>query len=166
LQTERDTRAWQDHVGYVPQDVFLADDTIARNIAFGVPTAQINVQRVRQAAAMAQIAGFIERELPQQYETQVGERGIRLSGGERQRVALARALYRSPQLLVLDEATSALDNDTEKRFMDVVYDLASNLTIIMVAHRLSTTQRATVHYRLKKGRCEPTQVPFPAAHEA
>ena len=151
LDAEEKIRAWQRLIGYVPQDIFLLDDSIARNIAFGIPDAQRDDERVRAVADMAQIRSFIEQGLPDGYNTSVGERGIRLSGGERQRIALARALYHRPEVLILDEATSALDNETEERFMDVIYDLADDLTILMVAHRLSTVVRCTDRYLVKNG---------------
>ncbi len=146
-----DIRAWQDHIGYVPQEIYLTDDTITRNIAFGIPDERIDQGRIKQVAQMAQLSSFIETKLPGGYETQVGERGIQLSGGQRQRIALARALYHHPQVLILDEATSALDDETEARFMDVVYDLADQLTIIMVAHRMSSLSRCQTIFRLKDG---------------
>lgn len=152
FDTEQKIRAWQNLIGYVPQDIFLTDDTIARNIAFGIPDEQRDDARVREVVAMAQLQSFIEKELPEGYNTEVGERGVRLSGGQRQRIALARALYHHPQVLILDEATSALDNETEKRFMDVIYALADELTILMVAHRLTTVESAELQLKLHKGK--------------
>jgi len=143
---------WQDIIGYVPQDIFLADDTIARNIVFGIPDEEINHDRLREVAAMAQIADFIEKELPKKYQTEVGERGVRLSGGQRQRIALARALYHKPEVLLLDEATSALDNETEARFMGTIYGLVGKYTVILVAHRLSTIIRADICVRVESER--------------
>ena len=154
LDDEKKIRAWQNRIGYVPQDIFLADDSIQRNIAFGIADEDIDSERVRHVAAMAQIAGFVETDLTDRYETQVGEHGVRLSGGQRQRIALARALYHQPDVLLLDEATSALDVDTEERFMKTVYGLMGEFTIIMVAHRLSTTQRVDTRYRVDKGKVE------------
>jgi ATP-binding cassette, subfamily B, bacterial PglK len=129
--------AWQASIGYVPQDIFLMDDTIARNIAFGLPDAEIDRTRLREACAMAQLLDFIEVELPAGFETIVGERGIRLSGGQRQRIGLARALYHRPSLLILDEATSALDVATEARLLEALRSLAGKLTMVVSAHRLS-----------------------------
>lgn len=141
--TRANVRAWQAGIGYVPQDIFLIDDTVASNIAFGIPAAEVDEARLRQVAAAAQILDFIERDLPEGFSTMVGERGIRLSGGQRQRIGLARALYYGPQLLILDEATSALDNETEAAVMEAVTSIAENTTTIIIAHRLSTLQHCT-----------------------
>jgi len=133
-------RQWQRNVAHVPQSIFLSDSAIAENIALGVPTDAIEMNRVKQAAAEAQIADFIET-LPRGYATAVGERGIRLSGGQRQRIGIARALYKRVSVLVLDEATSALDNITEQSVMDTVESLNRDLTIIIIAHRVTTVRR-------------------------
>jgi ATP-binding cassette, subfamily B, bacterial PglK len=130
--------AWQASIGYVPQDIFLIDDTIARNIAFGLPDNEIDPARLREACAMAQLLEFIEGELPAGFDTSVGERGVRLSGGQRQRIGLARALYHRPSLLILDEATSALDVATEAKLLEALGSLAGKLTMVVAAHRLST----------------------------
>jgi ATP-binding cassette, subfamily B, bacterial PglK len=129
--------SWQASIGYVPQDIFLIDDTIARNVAFGLPDERIDRACLREACAMAQILDFIEAELRDGFETRVGERGIRLSGGQRQRIGLARALYHRPSLLILDEATSALDVATEARLLEALRSLTGKLTMIVAAHRLS-----------------------------
>jgi ABC-type multidrug transport system fused ATPase/permease subunit len=129
--------AWQASIGYVPQDIFLIDDTIARNVAFGLPDDEIDPERLREACATAQILDFIGAELRDGFDTIVGERGIRLSGGQRQRIGLARALYHRPSLLVLDEATSALDVATEAKLLDALRGLAGKLTMVVAAHRLS-----------------------------
>ena len=139
--TRRNMRAWQAGIGYVPQDIFLADDTLARNIALGVPDRDIDQQRLREVSNAARILDFIQGDLPAGFDTGVGERGVRLSGGQRQRIALARALYRSPHLLILDEATSALDNETEAEVMDAINSLRGEITMLIVAHRLSTIER-------------------------
>jgi ATP-binding cassette, subfamily B, bacterial PglK len=128
---------WRDSIGYVPQDIFLIDDTIARNIAFGLPDEKIDHARLRESCAMAQILDFIEAELANGFDTNAGERGIRLSGGQRQRIGLARALYRRPSLLILDEATSALDVATEAKLLNALRSLSGKLTMIVAAHRLS-----------------------------
>ena len=130
--------AWQASIGYVPQDIFLIDDTIARNIALGVPETEIDTERLCEACATAQILDFIRGELPQGFQTEVGERGVRLSGGQRQRLGLARALYHQPSLLILDEATSALDTETEAKLIEALRSLTGKLSIVLVAHRLST----------------------------
>ena len=129
--------SWQASIGYVPQDIFLIDDTIARNIAFGLQNSEIDPARLREASDTAQLLDFIEAELPNGFDTNVGERGIRLSGGQRQRIGLARALYHRPSLLILDEATSALDVATEARLLEALSALAGKLTMVVAAHRLS-----------------------------
>ncbi len=132
--------AWRAAIAHVPQSIYLADSSIAENIAFGVPKGQIDLERVRQAADQAQIASFIEAS-SEGYQTFVGERGIRLSGGQRQRIGIARALYKQAYVLVFDEATSALDTGTEEAVMESIKELSQNLTIILVAHRLSTLRQ-------------------------
>lgn len=133
-------QGWQRNVGYVPQQIFLADDTVRRNIAFGVASAEIDDARVVEAAKVAQIHEFITTELPGAYQSVVGERGVRLSGGQRQRLGIARSLYRNPELLVLDEATSALDGATEAAFFAALRATRRERTVISIAHRLSTTE--------------------------
>ena len=142
--------AWQQSIGYVPQDIFIADDTLAANIAFGIDKKDINEEHVHLAAKIANIDDFVSK-LPDQYQTTVGERGVRLSGGERQRIGIARALYRNPQVLILDEATSALDNLTEQLVMKEIQKIGNNKTIIMIAHRLSTVQKCDIIFYLEKG---------------
>ena len=136
--TPENIPSWQASLGYVPQDIFLIDDTVAYNITLGIPDKEIDRERLRGVCATAQILDFIENELPQSFETKVGERGVRLSGGQRQRLGLARALYHRPSLLVLDEATSALDTETEAKLIEALRFLSGKLTIVIVAHRLST----------------------------
>jgi ATP-binding cassette subfamily B protein len=135
-------RAWQEHIAHVPQSIFLADSSIEENIAFGVPTDQIDHHRVKHAARQAQIADTIES-WPNQYQTFVGERGIRLSGGQRQRIGIARALYKQADMIIFDEATSALDSETEQAVMQAIEALSKNLTLLIIAHRLSTLQNCT-----------------------
>jgi ABC-type multidrug transport system fused ATPase/permease subunit len=137
LLTRELVPSWQAAIGYVPQEIFLIDDTIARNIALGVLDNDVDTVRLREVCAMAQIVDFIELELRNGFQTTVGERGVRLSGGERQRLGLARALYHRPSVLILDEATSALDVATEAKLLEAFRALAGKLTIVMVAHRLS-----------------------------
>lgn len=151
LDMERMGRAWRANVGYVPQSIFLSDDTIARNIAFGVPRERVDHDRVRRVAAMAQLHDFIA-ELPQGYDTTVGERGVRISGGQRQRIGVARALYREPSLLLFDEATSALDGPTEEALMHAIYGLGKERTMVIVAHRLQTVKRCDRILLLRDGR--------------
>jgi ABC-type multidrug transport system fused ATPase/permease subunit len=144
-------RAWQRSIAHVPQNIYLADTTLAENIAFGVPRAAIDLQRVQHAARQAQIADFIESR-PEGYEAFVGERGIRLSGGQRQRIGIARALYKQASVLVLDEATSALDNETERSVMEAIEGLHRDLTILLIAHRLSTVRHCDTIAELEHGR--------------
>jgi ABC-type multidrug transport system fused ATPase/permease subunit len=144
-------RSWQRTIAHVPQSIYLADTTLAENIAFGIPRSEIAMDRVRSAARQAQIADFIER-LPDAYDTLAGERGVRLSGGQRQRIGIARALYKDASVLVFDEATSALDDVTEQSVMDAIDELDRNLTILIIAHRLSTVRRCDTIVRLENGR--------------
>jgi ABC-type multidrug transport system fused ATPase/permease subunit len=132
-----DLRAWQNQIGYVPQSIYLTDDTLRRNVAFGLAEEDIDDDAVRRALKAAQLQSFVDL-LPDGADTIVGERGVRLSGGQRQRIGIARALYHDPQVLVLDEATSALDNETEAEVMDAVIAMQGEKTILIVAHRLST----------------------------
>jgi ABC-type multidrug transport system fused ATPase/permease subunit len=144
-------RAWQRSIAHVPQSIYLADSTIAENIAFGVPLEDIDLGKVKQAAQMAQIAEFIESR-PEGYNAFVGERGIRISGGQRQRIGIARALYKQATVLVFDEATSALDNETERSVMRAIKELNSNFTILLIAHRLTTIQDCDVILELEHGK--------------
>jgi ABC-type multidrug transport system fused ATPase/permease subunit len=144
-------RAWQACIAHVPQAIFLADSTLAENIAFGVAARDIDHERVRLAAQRAQICEFIDS-MPEGFESFVGERGVRLSGGQRQRIGIARALYKEASVLVFDEATSALDNSTEQSVIDAIQGLSRELTIIMIAHRLSTVQRCDTIVELELGR--------------
>ncbi|HRZ26901.1 MAG TPA: ABC transporter ATP-binding protein [Spirochaetota bacterium] len=143
---------WQNNCGYVPQRIYLADDTITRNIAFGLPDDEINMDAVIKAAKIANIHDLVTNEMQDGYDTVVGDRGIRLSGGQNQRIGIARALYNDPAVLILDEATSALDGYTEKAIMEAVSNLAKKKTIIMIAHRLATVKKCDVIHVLKKGR--------------
>jgi ABC-type multidrug transport system fused ATPase/permease subunit len=152
LMNETNRSGWQASIGYVPQHIFLADDTVAANIAFGVPADQIDVVAVERAARIANLHEFVSESLPNGYGAYVGERGIRLSGGQRQRIGIARALYRRPQLLILDEATSALDNLTEQAVMEAVHNLGHEITIILIAHRLTTVRECDQIFLLDDGR--------------
>ena len=144
--------SWHRQIGYVPQDVFLFDDTVKRNIAIGLEDAEIDMRRLEWAAQTANIHSFITQELPKGFETTIGERGVRLSGGQRQRLGLARALYRQPGILILDEATSALDSITEHAVIDSLKAAAGSLTVVIVAHRLSTVRHADCIYVLERGK--------------
>ena len=142
--------AWQAHIAHVPQAIFLADSTIEENIAFGVPKTKIDHKRVQQAAEQAQIADIIET-WPKKYQTFVGERGIRLSGGQRQRIGIARALYKQADVIIFDEATSALDNETEQAVMQAIESLSNDLTILIIAHRLTTLKNCDQIVELGNG---------------
>jgi ABC-type multidrug transport system fused ATPase/permease subunit len=146
----KNIRAWQNLIGYIPQSIFLIDDTIEKNIAFGVPEHLIDAVKLDQAVQSSQLAELIE-ELPDGIHTSVGERGVRLSGGQRQRIGIARALYHGREILVLDEATSALDNETEKLVNQAIQALSGIKTVIIIAHRLSTIQHCDRVYLLEKG---------------
>ena len=141
--------AWQSHIAHVPQNIFLSDTSVAENIAFGVSLEKINYKRVREASKKAQIAELIEG-WPEQYQTLVGERGIRLSGGQRQRIGIARALYKEASVLIFDEATSALDSTTEQSVMSAIEDLGKDLTILIIAHRLTTLKSCNKIFNLEK----------------
>lgn len=147
---EQNLPRWRALIGYVPQQIFLCDDTLTRNIAFGIPDDEIDQAAVERAAQIANLHGFIN-ELPKGYETIVGERGVRLSGGQRQRVGIARALYHSPDVLILDEATSSLDGITEDAVLKAIDNIAQSKTLITIAHRLTTVQDCDVVYLLDKG---------------
>ena len=155
--------AWRAAIAHVPQSIYLADSSIAENIAFGVPRDQIDLARVQQAAAQAQIASFIEAS-PESYNSFVGERGIRLSGGQRQRIGIARALYKQARVLVFDEATSALDTDTEAAVMEAIEGLSRDLTLVMIAHRLSTIARCDRVIELGHGMVKRTVQPAEFDH--
>ena len=144
-------RAWQRSIGYVPQNIFLADDSVAGNIAFGVDPKFIDQKNVERAAKIARIHEFVISDLPEKYLTSVGERGIRLSGGQRQRIGIARALYHNPKVLILDEATSGLDNTTELAVMEEVKNMAKDLTIIIITHRINTVKNCDNIFLLEKG---------------
>ncbi|MDD2932319.1 MAG: ABC transporter ATP-binding protein [Methylotenera sp.] len=148
--TAANYRNWQAHIAHVPQAIFLADSTIEENIAFGIPKELIDHERVRQAAKQAQIAEIIES-WSKQYQTFVGERGIRLSGGQRQRIGIARALYKQADVIIFDEATSALDNETEQAVMQAIEGLSKDLTILIIAHRLTTLKNCTQVIELGDG---------------
>ncbi len=144
-------RNWQRNVGYVPQQVFLADDSVTHNVAFGLPDEYIDRVRIEQVCKIANLHDFIEKELPEGYNTTIGERGIRLSGGQRQRIGIARALYHDPEVLVLDEATSSLDGITERAVFQAIENVAKKKTVIAIAHRLITVKSCQKIYLIDKG---------------
>jgi ABC-type multidrug transport system fused ATPase/permease subunit len=145
-------RNWQRNLGYVPQQIYLTDDTITRNIAFGLKDDEIDLGALEEAARIANLHDFIFNELPWGYKTIIGERGVRLSGGQRQRVGIARALYHNPEILVLDEATSSLDGVTEDAVLKALENAAQVKTLIIIAHRLTTVMDCDVIYLMDKGR--------------
>ena len=145
-------REWQNSIGYVPQNIFLSDKTIAENIAFGLSLEDLDIEQVKKVCKIASLDNFINEELEKNYFTEVGERGIRLSGGQRQRIGIARALYNNPYLLVLDEATSALDNLTEKLIIESIANHSKNITTIIIAHRLNTIKNCDCIYYLENGK--------------
>lgn len=142
------SREWHKKVGYIPQTIFLMDDTVRNNIAFGIESSKINESQLEKAIDGAQLKGFIDS-LPEGLNTEIGERGVRLSGGQRQRIGIARALYFNPEILVLDEATSALDNDTESAVMEAIDNLAGTKTLLIIAHRLTTIKNCDIVYEIK-----------------
>ena len=156
-------REWQNIIGYVPQNIYLIDDTIAKNIAFGYETEKIDEIALQRAIDISQLNLFIN-EQPEGKDTIVGERGVRISGGQRQRIGIARALYHNPSVLILDEATSALDMETEKWVMEAINNLHYNKTIIIITHRLSTVERCDEIYKLDKGKVEKIQYSQIAKH--
>lgn len=149
--SKKNIKNFQRLIGYVPQNIFLTDDTIASNIAFGVDPNNIASQSIERSSKIANLHGFVINELPEQYKTVIGERGIRLSGGQRQRIGIARALYHDPEILILDEATSALDNNTEEVVMEAINKLSKNITIILIAHRLNTVKNCDIIFKFDKG---------------
>lgn len=149
--TRHNIKSWQKKIGYVPQSIYLSDETVAANIAFGIEPKDINYKTLERVTKIVNLHNFIINELPQGYQTTIGERGVRLSGGQKQRIGIARALYSNPQLLILDEATSALDIQTEKLVMDEINNLRNDITIIIIAHRLNTVENCDAIYSLEKG---------------
>ena len=144
-------RSWQSSIGYVPQQIYLSDASVANNIAFGIDIKNINQKSVEKAAKIANLHDFVIDELPLGYNTTVGERGVRLSGGQRQRIGIARALYHNPQIFILDEATNALDNITEQAIMDALNNLGNKITVILITHRLKTIKNCDKIFFMEKG---------------
>ena len=147
---KKNLKSWQNNIAHVPQHIYLSDESITNNIAFGLSKEDIDISKVKEAAEQAKIAETIEK-MPKKYDTKIGERGIRLSGGQRQRIGIARALYKGADLIVLDEATSALDNTTEKEIMDIFNNLGKGITILIIAHRVSTLTDCNKIYEIKDG---------------
>jgi ATP-binding cassette subfamily B protein len=148
--TDYNLKNWQRHIAHVPQNVFLSDNSIRMNIAFGIPEEKIDFEKVKLAAKQAQLNDIIES-WPMQYETRVGERGVQLSGGQCQRIGIARALYKNADVIIFDEATSALDQTTEKSVMDSIDLLSENITFLIVAHRINTLEKCSEIYEIKNG---------------
>ena len=149
--TKNNSRNWQSSIGYVPQHIYLADDSVAANIALGTKSNDINFDSVEKASKTANLHEFVIDELSNGYHTKVGDRGIRLSGGQRQRIGIARALYNDPSVIIFDEATSSLDNNTEKLVMDAIEKISQDKTIILIAHRLSTLRNCDKIFLMEKG---------------
>ena len=149
--SENNVKSWKSSIGYVPQHIYLTDDTIAANIALGTSPQNINQELLEKVSKIANLHKFVSDELPNKYQTIIGERGVRLSGGQRQRIGIARALYNQPKILILDEATSALDNQTEQEVMDAINNFDKKITILIIAHRLNTIKSCDIIYKLDKG---------------
>ena len=153
VNVKENYRGWLKNIGYIPQMIFMLDDTIRKNVAFGIPEEEIDEKRLWEVLKEAQLDAFI-KSLPEGLDTSIGERGIRLSGGQRQRIGIARALYHDPEVLILDEATSALDNDTEAAIMDSINSLHGKKTLIIIAHRLQTIEKCDIVYRVEEGKIQ------------
>ena len=151
LNIRENLRGWQKKIGYVPQKIFIFNDTIRNNIALGIPPEEIDDEKVMRAIRIAQLEQLLAR-LPHCLDSRMGESGIKLSGGERQRIGIARALYRDPEVLVMDEATAALDNETEGNFIKAIHTMVGQKTIISIAHRLTTVQNCDTIFFMKNGR--------------
>ena len=158
VDIQNNLRSWQDHIGYVPQSIYLVDDTLARNVAFGLPDDLVDHDAVARSIKAAQLDEFVAT-LPDGINTIVGERGVRLSGGQRQRIGIARALYNDPEILVLDEATSSLDTETEQGVMDAVKELLGTKTIVIIAHRTTTVSYCTKVYKMDKAQIVGSGLP-------
>lgn len=152
--THLNKRSWQKNIGYVPQQIYLSDASVAENIAFGVNEKNIDLKSVERASKIANLHDFVINEMLEGYNSKVGERGVRLSGGQRQRIGIARALYHNPKLLILDESTSALDSITEQAVMDAMHNLGDKITIILIAHRLSTVKNCDNIFVLDQGKLQ------------
>jgi ABC-type multidrug transport system fused ATPase/permease subunit len=155
INIEEGYESYLSKISYIPQSIFLTDDSIRNNVAFGVEENEIDDSKVWKALEEAQLADYV-RSMPKGIDTEVGEQGVRISGGQKQRIGIARALYKEPSVLVLDEATSALDNETEAAIMESVHHLKGKKTMIIIAHRISTIQDCDVIYQVKDGKIEET----------
>lgn len=153
VDVKTEYRSWLKNIGYIPQVIFMLDETIRKNVAFGIPEEKISEERVWEVLKEAQLDEYV-RGLPEGLDTSIGERGIRLSGGQRQRIGIARALYNDPEILILDEATSALDNDTESAIMDSINHFMGKKTLIIIAHRLQTIEKCDMIYRVEGGKAK------------
>jgi ABC-type multidrug transport system fused ATPase/permease subunit len=151
IEVREHYRSWLKNIGYIPQNIFMIDSSIRKNVAFGCREEDIDDEKVWRALKEAQLDEFV-RGLPEGLDTGIGERGIRISGGQRQRIGIARALFEDPEVLVLDEATSALDNETEAAIMDSINRLHGRKTLIIIAHRLQTIEKCDMVYRIEKGK--------------
>ena len=158
VDIQNNLRSWQNHIGYVPQTIYLVDDTLARNVAFGLPGEMVDHDAIARSIKAAQLDEFVSS-LPDGLDTIVGERGVRLSGGQRQRIGIARALYNDPEILVLDEATSSLDTETEQGVMDAVKELLGTKTIVIIAHRTTTVSYCTKVYKMDKAKIVGSGLP-------
>jgi ABC-type multidrug transport system fused ATPase/permease subunit len=150
--TRGNIRQWCNNIGYVPQQIFLNDDTVTRNIAYGISDDEIDFAAIESAARLAYIHTFVMQDLPDGFDTVIGEKGVRLSGGQRQRIGLARALYHNPEVLILDEATSSLDGITEANINKALNELSGKKTLILIAHRITTVKKCDIIYFIEKGR--------------
>ena len=151
VDIQEDYAGWLAHIGYIPQMIFMLDDTIRGNVAFGISRSDVDENQVWKALEEAQLADFV-KSLPRGLDTTIGERGVRLSGGQRQRIGIARALYTDPELLIFDEATSALDNETEAAIMESINSLHGKKTMVIIAHRLGTIEECDMVYRVEDGK--------------
>ena len=157
IDIEKAYNTWLSKVGYIPQMIYMLDDTIRRNVAFGEEETEIQDEKIWEALKDAQLLEFV-KDLPEGLETKIGERGVRLSGGQRQRIGIARALYNQPDILIFDEATSALDNETEAAVMEAIDFLKGKKTMIIIAHRLETIRNCDIVYRVEKGKIVETTI--------